>query len=273
MSLPWWLSAWREDEPFLRGVGKCPSTGTLTPGNVTCGATAVGTVSAVGTASCLSPHSSSPLPAAAWTGGAQPPDPSGLGGSAVGKPCPAPGGQLRAWHGRSDALAAPRRALGASLHPIGNRYPRPTQRTLPEVTGHPPRDPRGWQGQDSSRSPLPPRPPSSGARIRGGRGEGQGWRQRLEPPTPTPGRCGEHPQPQPARSAQSTAPLPQPGTPGTQSGHRHKSCTGRSLGDAGGERSFQPHATGTGGAGARPWGQDGPRPGQPRELWCVTPCT
>lgn len=57
--------------------------------------------------SCPSPHSSSPLPAGVWTGDTRPLAPTlGWGlcrGGTAGQPAPTPGGQLRAWHGQSDA--------------------------------------------------------------------------------------------------------------------------------------------------------------------------
>lgn len=154
---------------------------------------------------------------------------------------------------------------------IGTRLP-PTAPALQT----PPGDPRARQGQDSTQSPPPtrsPQPPGAGGRMhQRGLQRGAGTEAAARAP---PG-LGAAPPTHPARSPQSTAPL---GTPATQSGHGHKSCTGegpcRSPRDAGGERSPQPHP-GTGGAGAWPWGQDrtpaGPA-GSPRarsELWCVT---
>lgn len=74
---------------------------------------------------------------------------------------PAPGEQLRAWHGRSDAPTLQTTALGARPHPIGNRYLTPTQCTRPGDTHPPPPpgDPRAWQGQDSTQSLLSTRSP------------------------------------------------------------------------------------------------------------------
>ncbi|KAL2299551.1 hypothetical protein Nmel_014214, partial [Mimus melanotis] len=89
---------------------------------------------------------------------------------------------------------------------IGTRVP--PSAPSPRSPDTPPRDPRAWQGQDSTQSPLPPRPPSFGARMRGGRGEGQGWRQRLDPPHPTPGAVGSTPRPTRHVQHRAQPPLP-----------------------------------------------------------------
>lgn len=104
----------------LHGQGlltACPATGSAA-GCRLCWLWAWGMPWPLGQApSCPSPHSSSPLPSGAWTGGAQPPAPMlGWGlchGETTGQPAPAPGGQLRAWHGQSDAPTLQTTALGA----------------------------------------------------------------------------------------------------------------------------------------------------------------
>lgn len=135
---------------------------------------------------------SSPLPAGACTGGAQPPHPSGLGavpwGSRprVGSYALGMAGATRRRHRQ------PRSAPAFIPSAIGTRVP-PTA-PAPET---PPGGPSGLAGAaqhpEPAVPPRPPRPPSSGGGIGGGRGEGQGWRQRLEPPPP--GRWGAPPHP------------------------------------------------------------------------------
>lgn len=135
---------------------------------------------------------------------------------------PAPGEQLRAWHGRSDAPMLQTTALGARPHPIGNRYLTPTQRTRSGDT-HPPHLHQGTLGPGRGRTaPTPccppgPRspPPALGeGRSRGGCSAGQGWRQRLEPPPTHPARSPQSTAPRPPKQ-QPPAPLPRRAVTGT----------------------------------------------------------
>lgn len=157
---------------------------------------------------------------------------------------PGPGGQLRAWHGRSDAPTLWTTALGARPHPIGNRYPTPTHRTLDS----PPGGPLGLAG--AVHHPVPAAHP-----VRAAPSAGRMMHQRrLQPAAVTEAAAQDPPGAGGSTLTHTgtfTAERSPPGHPHhvEQAQILHRHGTPQVPGDAGRKRSPQPHP-GTGRARA-----------------------
>lgn len=193
-------------------------------------------------------------------------------GGTTGQPAPAPGGQLRAWHGRNDAPTLRTTALGARPHPIGNRYPTPTHR-IPDI---PPGGPLGLAG--AGHHPVPDAHPVHAAPSARGRMCQRGlqpWAVKEAAARDLPGVGGSTPTPTGTFTAERSPPGHPHHVEQAQTQILHRRGTPRVPGDAGGERSPRPYP-GTGRAGAWPGGQNrtlaqpaGSR-GAPGKLWGVT---